>query len=213
MWSIFTKLFHATCHYCERISSSWNKLIWHSDLRRRAASRLALPCPSSYFWRILTCVIIIYLHYKRTDRQTDNLKWLNRDINVYNTVIMKPWRHLCVLLTDVQSVSAAVVALVRLTGVLSSLTSPRSFLFNKSLVTILTPCYVTIDPYTLFICNNKKVQQSWQTSALAMHLLVARLVSIRVIFCLLPSFSIVILVFRPPGTTVPDGLMFYPWCF
>jgi len=36
----------------------------------------------------------------------------------------------------------------------------------------------------------KKVQQSWQTSALAMHLPLARLVSMPVIFCLLPSSSI-----------------------
>ena len=43
--------------------------------------------------------------------------------------------------------------------------------------------------------NNKKVQQSWQNSALAMHLPLARLVSTCVIFCLLPSSSIVILVF------------------
>ena len=45
--SIFTKLFHATCHYCER-NFVFLKLIWHSDLRRRAASRLALPCTSSF---------------------------------------------------------------------------------------------------------------------------------------------------------------------
>jgi len=44
---IFTKLYHATCHYCER-NFVFLKLILHSDLRRRAASRLALPCPSSY---------------------------------------------------------------------------------------------------------------------------------------------------------------------
>ena len=44
--SIFTKLFHATCHYCER-NFVFLKLISHSDLRRRAASRLALPCTSS----------------------------------------------------------------------------------------------------------------------------------------------------------------------
>ena len=61
--------------------------------------------------------------------------------------------------------------------------------------------------------SNKKVQQSWQTSTLAMHLPQARLVSMPVIFCLHPSSSIVILVFRPPGTAVPDGLMFYPWCY
>jgi len=44
------------------------------------------------------------------------------------------------------------------------------------------------------IVQNKKVQQSWQTSALAMHLPLARLVSMPVIFCLLPSSSIVILL-------------------
>ena len=49
--------------------------------------------------------------------------------------------------------------------------------------------------HTLYICKNKKVQQSWQTSALAMHLPLARLVSTPIIFCLLPSSSIVILVF------------------
>jgi len=47
--SIFTKLFHATCHYCEK-NFIFLKLILHSDLRRRAASRLALPCTSSFFF-------------------------------------------------------------------------------------------------------------------------------------------------------------------
>ena len=42
--------------------------------------------------------------------------------------------------------------------------------------------------------KNNKVQQSWQTSALAMHLPLARLISMPVMFCLLPSSSIVILV-------------------
>ena len=41
---------------------------------------------------------------------------------------------------------------------------------------------------------DKKVQQSWQTSALAMHLALARLVSMPVIVCLHSSSSIVILV-------------------
>ena len=27
------------------------------------------------------------------------------------------------------------------------------------------------------------------------------------------SFNTSISIFRPPGTTVPDGLMFHPWCF
>jgi len=43
--------------------------------------------------------------------------------------------------------------------------------------------------------KNKKIQQSWQTSALAVHLPLARLVSTCVIFCLIPSSRIVILVF------------------
>jgi len=46
--SIFTKLFRATYHYCER-NFVFPKLIFHSDLRRRAAWRLALPCQSSLF--------------------------------------------------------------------------------------------------------------------------------------------------------------------
>jgi len=41
----------------------------------------------------------------------------------------------------------------------------------------------------------KKVQQSWQTSTLAMHLPLVHLVSMPVIFCLHPSSSIAILVF------------------
>jgi len=49
--------------------------------------------------------------------------------------------------------------------------------------------------HILSAATNKKVQQSWQTSALAMHLPLARSFSIPVIFCLLPSSSIVILVF------------------
>ena len=59
--SIFTKLFHATCHYFER-NFVFMKLILHWDLRRRAASRLALPRPSSF-------VLIQYRSV--TDRQTD----------------------------------------------------------------------------------------------------------------------------------------------
>ena len=47
--SIFTKLFHATCHYCEK-NFVFLKMILHPDLRRRAASRLALPCSSSFFF-------------------------------------------------------------------------------------------------------------------------------------------------------------------
>jgi len=42
--------------------------------------------------------------------------------------------------------------------------------------------------------ENKKIQHGWQTSALAMHLPLARLFFISVIFCLLPSSSIVFLV-------------------
>ena len=48
---------------------------------------------------------------------------------------------------------------------------------------------------TAILNLHKKVQQSWQTSTLAMHLPLAHSVSMPVIFCLLPSSSIVILVF------------------
>jgi len=53
--------------------------------------------------------------------------------------------------------------------------------------------------------GNKKVQQSWQTSALAMYLPLARLISMPVIFCLLPSSSIVILVFYLFSTGISDS--------
>ena len=56
--------------------------------------------------------------------------------------------------------------------------------------------FVTLDDIMTSLLN-KKVQQSRQTSALAMHLPLARLISMPVIFCLLPSSSIVILVFLP----------------
>jgi len=52
--------------------------------------------------------------------------------------------------------------------------------------------------------ENKKVQQSWQTSTLAMHLPLACLVSMPVIFCLLPSSSIVILVFYLFSTGISE---------
>ena len=58
---------------------------------------------------------------------------------------------------------------------------------------------------------NKKVQQSRQTSALAMHLLLARLVSMPVIFCLLPSSSIVILVFYLFSTDITEQHAWKLW--
>ena len=40
----------ASCHCCERnFDNLGPKLILHSDLRCRVASRRALPCPSSYY--------------------------------------------------------------------------------------------------------------------------------------------------------------------
>jgi len=58
---------------------------------------------------------------------------------------------------------------------------------------------------------NKKVQQSWQTSALAMHLPLARLVSMPVIFCLLPSSSIVILEFYLFSTGISEQHVWELW--
>ena len=54
--------------------------------------------------------------------------------------------------------------------------------------------------------SNKKVQQSWQTSALAMHLPLARLVSMSVIFCLLSSSGIVIPPFYLFPTDIVDSM-------
>jgi len=59
--------------------------------------------------------------------------------------------------------------------------------------------------------DNKKVQQSWQTSALAMHLPLARLVTMRVIFCLLQSFSIVILVVYLFSTGISEQHVWELW--
>jgi len=59
--------------------------------------------------------------------------------------------------------------------------------------------------------ENRKVQQSWQTSALAMHLPLARLVSMPVIFCLLPSSSIVILVFLLTGISEQHVWELWVW--
>jgi len=62
------------------------------------------------------------------------------------------------------------------TQVVSSRTLRRK---NCTSCRACVPCYL-----------EKKVQQSWQTSALGMHLPLARLVSTSVIFCLLPSSNI-----------------------
>jgi len=65
--------------------------------------------------------------------------------------------------------------------------------------------------YTTDIQFNKKVQQSWQTSALAMHLPLARLVSMPVIFYLLPSSSIVILVLYLFSTGISEQHIWELW--
>ena len=56
----------------------------------------------------------------------------------------------------------------------------------------------------LFTDIDKKVQQSWQTSALAMHLPLARLVFMPVIFCLLPSSSIIPEYLRDPELSIDN---------
>jgi len=73
--SIFTKLFHATCHYCER-NFVFLKLILHSDLQRRAASRLALPCPSSfqYIAKKFYCIFVhVSLKSAKTCRNSSKI--------------------------------------------------------------------------------------------------------------------------------------------
>ena len=61
------------------------------------------------------------------------------------------------------------------------------------------------------ICSDKKVQQGWQTSALAMHLHPARLISMPVIFCLLSSSSIVIFVFYLFSTGISEQHAWKLW--
>ena len=56
-------------------------------------------------------------------------------------------------------------------------------------------CLSFLFQFSCSINHNKKVEQSWQTSALTMPLRLARLVSMSVIFCLLPNSTIVILLF------------------
>ena len=56
---------------------------------------------------------------------------------------------------------------------------------------------------------NKKAQQIWQT--ISMHLPLARLVSMPVIFCLLPSSSIVILVFYLFDTGISEQHVWELW--
>ena len=71
--SIFTKLFYATCHYCER-NFVFLKMILHSDLQRRAASRLALPCTSSCFCFILR--FDRWVSITRHESDANELSWL-----------------------------------------------------------------------------------------------------------------------------------------
>jgi len=70
---------------------------------------------------------------------------------------------------------------------------------------------IVIKHFIIIIIINKKVQQSWQTSALAMHLHPARLVTMPVIFCLLPSSSIVILVFYLFSTGISEQHAWELW--
>jgi len=70
---------------------------------------------------------------------------------------------------------------------------------------------VTSDYITTSLLN-KKAQQSWQTSALAVHLPVARWVSIIPCpFCLHPSSSIVILVFYLFSTGISEQHVWEMW--
>ena len=63
----------------------------------------------------------------------------------------------------------------------------------------------------MYYKQTKKVQQSWQTSALAMHLPLARLVSMPVIFYLHPSSSTVILVLYLFSTGISEQHVWELW--
>jgi len=49
------------------------------------------------------------------------------------------------------------------------------------------PCITRSNPRKVDWLNKQEIQQSWQTSTVAMHLLVARLISMSIIVCLLPT--------------------------
>ena len=82
---------------------------------------------------------------------------------------------------------------------------------NKTLLEQNTTGNKTSIYYWVRVIKNKKVQQSWQTSALAMLLHLARSVSMPVIFCLLPSSSIVILVFHLFSTGISEQHAWELW--
>ena len=65
-WSHLLALSHCHCHRLFRIS----KLTFYSDLRRRAASRLALPCPSSW---LLLCRWVAARHRRTARRPSQSL--------------------------------------------------------------------------------------------------------------------------------------------
>jgi len=98
--------------------------------------------------------------------------------------------------------------LQKIRGALSAKMGPkhakfRTILHNLRLWSRISPEWLEI--------SNKKVQQSWQTSALAMHLHPARLVSMPVIFCLLSSSSIIILVFYLFSTGISEQHAWELW--
>ena len=86
---------------------------------------------------------------------------------------------------------------------------------HSTRTTVTFECFLNTVSFFLFffsiIITNKKVQQSWQTSALAVHLLLARLVSMPIIFCLLPSSSLVILVFYLFSTGISEQHVWELW--
>ena len=77
-------------------------------------------------------------------------------------------------------------------------------------------------------CDSKSAQQTWPTSTifvivplltqLHLHLAILHLQLCRSHLwshptCWRYTNKIIIIIIRPPGTAVPDGLIFYPWCY
>ena len=101
-------------------------------------------------------------------------------------------------------------------GVINCLSFLHLYLlfYGRGLGTVMQADYINfvfcVESRT-YLLYNKKVQQSWQTSALALHLPLARLIFMPVIFCLLPSSSIVILVLYLFSTGISEQHVWELW--
>ena len=88
-----------------------NKFTLHSDLRRRAASRLALPCPSSYYYYRLLLITPTRRRYCRTEFYTTNFRSITfyaRQHICYSAYMPRQFRtSVCLSVTRVHCIKTA----------------------------------------------------------------------------------------------------------